>query len=103
VGRPDWACAPSCAEAVLACSVGGKILKKYLTQNGIYVWCITCRVLLSERIFSLLEAVSMYGLQHSEFALGKKKIAYPEQFLCIVYDILSIAKILLSFSLCNIV
>jgi len=24
VGRPDWACMPSCAEAVLACSVGAK-------------------------------------------------------------------------------
>jgi len=24
VGRPDRACAPSCSEAVLACSVGGQ-------------------------------------------------------------------------------
>jgi len=55
----------------------------------------------------LPEVVSMYGLQHSEFALDKKKMSYLEQFLCMVYDILSIAfrkkKIHLSFPLCNIV
>ncbi len=39
-----------------------------------------------QKDFFLARAVSMYGLQHSEFVLGKKN-SYPEQFLCIVYEI----------------
>jgi len=42
------------------------------------IWSIAFR----KKYFFLPEADSMYGLQQPEFVLGKKKISYPEQFLC---------------------